>query len=31
MHAEAVFAAAFLAGFVEFACLCQEAPTSSDD
>lgn len=31
MHVEAIFAAALLAGFVEFACLCEEAPMSSDD
>lgn len=31
MHIEVVFAAAVLAGFVEFACLCEEAPISSDD
>lgn len=31
MHVEAVFAAAVIAGFVEFACLCHDAPESHDD
>ncbi len=26
MHVQAILAAAVLAGFVEFACLCHEAP-----
>lgn len=31
MHAEAIFAAAVIAGFVEFARLCHEAPEARDD
>jgi hypothetical protein len=31
MHVEAMFAAAVVAGFVEFACLCHKAPESRDD
>ncbi|EIZ83712.1 hypothetical protein WYO_3725 [Methylobacterium sp. GXF4] len=31
MQIGAVFAIAILAGMVEFACLCHEAPVSSDE
>jgi len=31
MHVQAMFAAAVIAGFVEFACLCHEAPECRDD
>jgi hypothetical protein len=31
MHVAAMFAAATIAGFVEFACLCHEAPEAHDD
>ena len=31
MHVQIVFAAAVLAGIVEFACLCHEAPVDPED
>lgn len=31
MHVQAVLAVAVLAGFVEFACLCHEAPEAHED
>ncbi|WP_342106253.1 hypothetical protein [Methylobacterium sp. SI9] len=31
MHIHAILAVAVLAGFVEFACLCHEAPEAHDD